>query len=476
MNKIVYHNFAPGAAENAAFSSESSKFDYTVSLTEDSEPVNFASLEHTGINLLDGNLCLAESTDNLGFVSSDISGADRLFPNGGIRLVFSFSGVNCSGPGITLHFMQNICPKIKAEFFHDDELLISETFRPSSLDFYCDIPAEMYNKAVITFIESEIPYQFVKLKNIDFGRIDEINEFFGAINIYEEISVDCSDLPYDTCDFDAVIPENITPQTGQSFFVYHGSDCFGKFTTEKLTDENRFGTFSVKASDDKMVLGKSPFSALAAGTHTADEIISAIFSHSFIRIDNGGFGNTELNGFIKSGHNSRYAAAMLCMGGGFFLSSARNKKLCLLKLRDRRNEIISADRILGQPEYTKNAPYTQINLYEHKGSEFNNDTAAVHTANNESVTANIAVRELKLDKFSLFSDPAARLEEIKAIGFERNEIRAKIIMSDTDIRTGDIRSIETAHGIKTGIVKSLDISIQGSEITAEAVIIETEVI
>lgn len=471
MNKIVYHNFAPKAAENAVFSPDSDSFEYTVSLIEESEPVNFASFENDGIDLLDDSLCFAEAADNVGFVSADVSSATRNFPNGGSRMIFTFEK-KYSGPGITLHFHQNYCPKVRVEFYSDTDLLLDKIFYPDALDFYCEAPAALYNKLILTFVQSEISYQFVKLKSLDFGRIREIDTFFGAINIFEEIKSDCSDLPCDSCDFEAIVPQDIIPQVGQHFFVYHGTKRFGKFTTEKLT-EDIGRRFSFESSDDKNVLGNSPFPALARGTYTVDELLAYIYENSDISIDSGDFGDTELTGFIKSNSNSRYAAAMLSMGGGFFISSARNGKLRIFKPRDRRSYTISADRILGRAEYIKKAPYTSINLYEHSGSDFDNDSATVHTAENKNLTANIAVNELNLDKFSLFSDPAARLEEIKDLGFERNEIRAEIILNDEQI--GDILNIETPHGTKTGIIKSLDICLQGSEVTANAVIIETEV-
>lgn len=473
MNKIVYHNFAPKAAENAVLSPESDSFEYTVSLIEESTPVNFASFENTGIDLLDESLCFADETDNVGFISSAVSSNSRILQNGGIRLIFTFDKYY-SGPGITFHFHKHFCPKVSIEFYRDAESIFDEPliFYPASLDFYCDAPAERYNKVVLTFFETEIPSQFVKLESIDFGKIQEIKTFFGAINIFEEIKPDCSDLPCDSCDFEAIVPKDITPQVGQYFFVYHGTDCFGKFTTDRLTEDiNRRFTF--EASDDKNVLGNSPFPTFSKGTYTVDEILAEIYECSDISVDNGGFGNTELKGFIKSNSNSRYAAAMLSMGGGLFISSARNGKLRIFKARDRSTDIISADRILGRAEYIKKAPYTSIKLYKHGGSDFDNDSATVYTAENESITANIAVNELILDKYSLFSDPAARLEEIKSLGFERNEIRAEIILKDEQI--GDIIRIDTPHGIKTGIIASLDICLQGSEVTANAVLIETEV-
>ncbi|MBR3819067.1 MAG: hypothetical protein IKJ41_07945 [Clostridia bacterium] len=471
MNKIVYHNFAPKAAENALFSSDSDSFDYTVSLIEESEPVNFASLENTGIDLIDESLVFGQETDNVGFVSSEVSSSARIFPNGGIRLIFAFDK-KYSGPGITLHFHQNYCTKVKVEFYSDSDLLFDNLFMPDSLDFYCEAPAKLYNKLILTFTESEIPNQFVKLRSLDFGKVQEISTFFGAINIFEEIRADCSDLPCDSCDFEAIVPKDITPQVGQYFFVYHGEKCFGKFTTDKLT-EDVARRFIFESSCDKNVLGNSPFPALSRGTYTVDDILSKIYENSDISINNGGFGDTELTGFVKSNSNSRYAAAMLSMGSGFFISSARNRKLRLFRFRDRGSYTISADRIFGRAEYIKKAPYTSINLYKHSGSDFDNDSATVYKAENEKITANIAVNELNLDKYSLFSDPSARLEEIKALGFERNEIRAEIILEDEQV--GDILNIDTPHGIKKGIIESLDISLRGSETIANAVLIETEV-
>ncbi len=471
MNKIVYHNFAPKAAENAVLSPESDSFEYTVSLIEESKPVNFASFENIGIDLLDNTLCFAEDSDNVGFVSSQVSSNIQSIQNGGIRLIFTFDKLY-SGPGITLHFHKHYCSKVSVEFYGVDGLIFKGSFNPNSLDYYCDAPAERYNKVILTFTETEISYQFVKLRSVDFGKIQEINEFFGAINIFEEIKPDCSDLPCDSCDFEAIVPSDITPQVGQHFFVYHGSNCFGKFTTDRLTEDiNR--RFMFEASDDKIVLGNSPFPFLSRGTYSVDYILGLIYENSDISVDSGDFGLTEVTGFIKADSNSRYAAAMLSMGGGLFISSARNGKLRIFKARDRRTDIISADRILGRAEYIKKAPYTSINLYEHSGSEFKNDSATVHKTENTQVTGNIATNELNLDKYSLFSNPSTRLEEIKSLGFERNEIHAEIILKDEQI--GDIIRIDTPHGIKTGIIASLDICLLGSEVTANAVLIETEV-
>ena len=472
MNKVIYKNFAPRAAENASVTNEDNAFQHTEKFSDERTPVNFASFESLGINLLDPDLCFATESDFSGFISSKISGNDKSFPGGGIKLVISLSGGYFSGPGITLHFYRHICPDISVAVYSGENELFSGEFHPDSLDYFCDAPAEKYNKIIITFITAEIPYQFVKLSGIDFGNTFEITEFFGAINIFEELEPDCTDLPFDTCDFEGTVPSGITPQVGQSFYVYAKSKPFGKFTIERLTEvvDNRY---IFESHDDKAILGNNPFPALARGTRTVDELLDMIFEISDISINSEDFGSVLLTGFIQQ-KNCRYTAAMMSMGGGFFISSARRTKLHLFKARNRKNAVIPADRILGKAEYIKKAPYTSISLYVHGESKFDNETAVKHTAVDTEIMANVASNELTLDKYSLFSDPETRLNEIAAIGFERNEIEAEIILDDEEI--GDILSIETEQGLKTGILKSLDIRIQGSEVTARAVFTETEAV
>ncbi len=472
MNKIVYNNFAPKAAENAALSvSESSAFQCVSDLADDADTINYATFENRGINLLDVSLSLADESDFKGFVSKDVSDSKKLFSNGGAVILFNLINGYYSGPGITLHFHQHFCTNINIKFFRDSDQIFSGDFQPYTLDFFCEAPVEKYNKIIITFISSETPYQFVKLRGLDFGNILDITEFFGAINIFEELEPDCSDLPFDTCDFEAIVPDNVSPQVGQSFYVFHGSQCFGKFTADKI-NEDTDRRFVFEANDDKYILSKSPFPAFENKTYTVGQIVNEIYANSDISIDCADYADIQLKGFIES-KNCRYTAAMLSMGGGFFISSARNKKLRLFKLHNRKNEIISANRILGKAEYIRNAPYTSIVLFNHKESDFNNDTAEKYSVTDENIQANIAANVLSLEKYSLFSDPNTRLNEIASIGFSRNEIHAQIILGDEKI--GDVLSVETHYGLKTGILKSLDISINGSEITAKAVFVETEV-
>lgn len=463
MNKIIYHNFAPKAAENAVFSSESSEFDYTVKLTEDKELVNFASFENIGINLLDETLCFAESSDNVGFVSAQVSSNLRTFADGGTKLIFDFNG-SYTGPGLTFHFWKNICPKLNIEFFKGEESLVFKTVTPNNLDYYVSAPAEQFDRLVITFIESEVPGQFVKLKGLDFGDVAEIKEFFSSINIFEEISPDCADLPFDTCDFTAFVPEKITPQVGQNIFVYHKNEPFGKFTIAELSDE-KDRRFEFRTNCDKSVLGDCDFPPISNVSNSVEQLVDKIKESSGVSIDCSEYDGYAVTGSIKSDANCRLAAAMISGATGYYISSTRNTKLKMFKPRDRRENTIISDRIIGEAKYQKNAPYTRLEMPD-------NASGSRYFMNNPKATGNISTKILKYDKLTLSRKAEERLKEIAdLVGFERNEIRAKIILEDE--RLGDVVKIETPYGLKTGIIQSLDITLQGAEKTADVVIIET---
>ena len=234
---------------------------------------------------------------------------------------------------------------------------------------------------------------------------------------------------------------------------------------QKLVDEeNR--RFEFKSNCDKSTLGDCYIPAMSQNSYLVESLITKIKDNSDVSIDCNGFESDVLSGFIKADSNCRFAAAMVSMGGGYYISSARNTKLRLFKSRDMRQNAITSDRILDKAKYQKNAPYTRLELLD-------NRYGTLWAVNNAKATGNISTKVLKYNKFTLFSEPKTRLEEIaKFIGFNRNEIRAEIILKDEQL--GDIVMIETPYGLKTGLIKSLDISLQGAEKTADVVIIELE--
>ncbi len=478
-HKIIYNDFAPLAAENATVpAAGSSAFQSPGDLlnTDSRSLVNYASFESLGINLLNFDLSFAEPSDNIGYVSSAVSNNSKIF-SPSVDIVIDLANGYYSAPGITLHFWQNYCTEFSVRWYQDDVRLQWVTFYPSfseedkkqkMLTFYGEQAVENFNKIIISFDKSELPNQFVKLAGIDLGKSFEISKFYGPINVFREISDDCSDLPGSTCEFEAQISGDFAPQEAQELFLYSDDEPQGKFVADCITP-NGDDRYSFECSNDVMMLDGSPFPAVAQGTHKLSDILTMIKTASNIDIEGGNFNDAELSGFIEAQKSSRTAAAIVAFAAGCFIVS-NGKKLEMRKPRNRRNRVISASRIIGKAEYKQNSPYTAI-VFKAFSDDF--DTVIKEERyNNPYVKATNFVGEKTYDKFSLAGNFDERLEELKETGFYRNEITATIILDDENI--GDIITIETPHnGLKTGIIKSMDISYSTAK-TAKITVIERD--
>lgn len=467
-NKIIYHDFAALAAENATSPAEgSSDYQNGGMLLDDDyrSPLNFASFEGQGINLLDPSLILAEEGDNLGYVSEAISTGGKAL---NVQLIINLADGYYSAPGITLYFHQNYCSEVFLEWQKDNSTVDSATAYPNSLSFYFDRKVEDFNRVILTFKKTETAFQFVKLAGIDLGKTREITKFFGAISVFNEISPDCSDLPGSTCDFEALLTEDFTPQSEQEIFLHSDDEHIGKFIVDNATPSGN-GRYSFECSDEIMRLDGSEFPELSQGEYTVSELCEEIKAVSNIEIDVAEFGEMSLTGFIEKEKSPRLAAAMLSFGAGVYIMGGK-KKLTLCKPRNRRNKVISSNQIIGFATYKQKSPYSAIALQTFSG-DF--DTVADEKISaNPSRKASDSNGAKVYDKYSLMSDTESRFNELLEMGFHWNEIEADIILKDEKI--GDILRIETAfNGVKTGIIKSMDISLSTAA-TAHIVIIERD--
>lgn len=468
-NKIIYNDFAALADENATVpAAGSSEYQSGGELlnSDNRSPINFASFEGQGINLLDPSLVFAEEGDSLGYVSEGISTGSKAV---NIQLIIDLAEYSYSAPGITFYFHQNYCSKVFIEWMKDSSLVDSATAYPNALTYYFDRKVEDFNKIILTFTQTETAFQFVKLAGIDLGRTRDITKFFGTISVFSEIAPDCADLPGATCDFEALLAEDFTPQSEQEIYLYSANELMGKFIVDNATPSGN-GRYVFECSDEIMRLDGSPFPELPQGSYSVDELAEKIKSASNIDVDTADFGEKSLTGFVQKDKSSRYAAAMLAFGAGCFITSSGRKKLSLCKPRNRRKKVIGSNQIIGKATYKQKTPCSAIIL-----QTFSNDfdtVADTRAAINPLRKASDSVGEKLYADYSLMSDADSRFNELLETGFFWNEIEADIILKDEKI--GDILRIETAHnGIKSGIIRSMDISLSTAA-TAHIVIIERD--
>lgn len=483
MNKVIINDFAPLADKNATVpAAGSSPYQSGGDLLNGNarELIDYASFTGLGLNLLNPDLELAEASDNIGYVSSACSNASGVL-SPSVDIVIDLSGAYYSAPGITFHFWQNYCTEVIVSWYKDNELISSKTFyptptankvNPNMLTYYGENAVDNFSKIILSFTKTENAYQFVKLAGIDLGKIREITDFHTNISVFTEIDPDCADVPGSTCDFTAAT-DDFKPQNMQELYVYGGKNekLFGKFIVDRAPSIGK-NRFSFECSDDVLKMEKPTVPQKLQGVWTVEELNAEIKESSNVDIDCGEYSASELNGFIEADKSARLSATMISFGLDCILSGFGSKTLSYRKLRNRKDKIISSSQILGKAEYTPIAPYTQISLNQYSES-FDNIEASRSEAKADK-RATDAANPLSFDQYSLMKDIDVRFSELKAAGFYRNEITARIEYIDE--APGDICRIETPYdGVKTGVIKSLDISI-GHKITAQITMIERDFI
>jgi len=481
MNKVIYNDFAAAAERYATVPAEGSTAYQSAGdlINEDArELINYASFTGNGINLSDNSLEFAEMGDNIGYVSESASNSQRIFlPS--VDIVIDLAEGVYSAPGITIHFWQNYCTELTVTWYNNLSEIRKATFYPdfneteknqNLLTFYGAQAVENFNKVVISFEKSELPNQFVKIAGIDLGKQNTITNFHSNINLFFEINTDAADVPGSTCEFVAEI-DTFEPEESQILYVYGKDKLFSKFTVKEVIPNGK-NRYSIKCVDDTMKMDGTPFPQLAQGAHHSDAVIKNITSASGVLIDASQVNSKELNGFIPPDKTSRYALAMLSFGLGAFATGYSSKKITLKKPRNRKSKIITSDYILGKATYRKISPYTHVTLKSFTG-DFNtvNETRTVAITNKK---ASLSKNEKQFTQYSLIGDIDERVEELAKTAFLRNEISAYVELTDEEL--GDIFKIETPHnGVKTGILKSMDISI-GHKIMATLTLVERDFI
>lgn len=455
MNKVIFNDFTPLAAENSISpAEESSAHQSSADLLniEDRDNINFASFDGDGINLLDTSLEFAVSGDRCGYVSDAVSSADQTIDHQ-VVIEFENGAYNCEG--ITFHWLQEPCRTATVTFYdEDDGIIASSELISQSLDQYFPVPAEDFVKIIIEISQTELPFQFIKLAGIDLGKEREITEFTSPIEVYHEIVPDCSDLPGSTCDFTALIIDGIIPSEHQDIFVTADGQMIGKF---KITDITRISDseYSISCDDDTVRLESAPIDAMASSTiRTVKNITDAIKSASGISVDAGEYGSDIVSGFLDADQNCRIAAAMLSFATGLFLSSAFSKRPRLFPMIDL-GRMIEADQIAGDALFSRKAEPSKLHLVKYDGS-FDSIDDAREISNPNSEGGNISVSPY--EDYSMMNDIDDKAQELANIAFNTSEVNAAIFWSGEKI--GEKVKIVTKYdGIKEGIIKAMDLSI-----------------
>lgn len=325
--------------------------------------VNYATLEAFGFRI-DDAFVFADDTDNLGYLSERQTNANSVSAAGRTAMEVTTEDP-CTSGGITIQFFQNPCVNFDIQFWGEGGSVGYVEVRSNS-DMEVFIPcAAPFTTVTITFLRSVYPNSFFKIRTITYGRIYSLTKFFGGINIFEEIAPDCGDIPAATCDFEALLEDQFTPEKGQPVEVYHNSELLGRFfvdEAEKVSPDR----FTFACCDSTYLLDSTPFTALEQGLHSSADIISEIEENANTNIE--GNESYDLFGFIEPQSTCRAALAMVAFAQQKIVTTERSSAIRMIDPPSSVSSFIGSDRILGKAIYKEKAPYTRLGWYIYENS------------------------------------------------------------------------------------------------------------
>lgn len=192
------------AANDASFTATQQKsFAHADMLIEDVSFSNQMTLEHNYC-VLDGKQEeFDDDPDNISYFSNAMSDANGEFTNNP-TLTITFSQMH-SSLGLTFRFVETYPSMIRIQWYQSNAILYNGVFEISSLEQIVVQPVENYNKIVITFLKTAIPYRYIKLSFLRFGIVLQWHEqVIKTAKLVQQQDIISKQLPISTLSFDII--------------------------------------------------------------------------------------------------------------------------------------------------------------------------------------------------------------------------------------------------------------------------------
>lgn len=205
----AYFNFidVTADADSTVSSASATDFSDTSLFHEDIRQASYATLELNQF-VLDGSMeILPDNSTDIPFWSSDMSGDDCLYEsNPVLQMVFTKTH---SSIGLYLYFAGDIPAEILVTWYTlYGTKLIAKTFYPDNADYFCQCQVENYGKITIEFVKSSLPYRYVKMNHVEYGKMlllgrDKIK----SASVYEELDPTSATLSINTATVEIIDAE-----------------------------------------------------------------------------------------------------------------------------------------------------------------------------------------------------------------------------------------------------------------------------
>lgn len=368
--QIEYKDIAVDAKEDAAFTTNDKQAFCNIGLlnSDDYTDVSYTTVGELNQILLDKPRPVFEAS-NIALWSNSLSGPGGDFETP-VTLTVTFSkSYNSTGISIVFDRVYNTyASSVAVTWYSGTTQLANKIFTPDSAVYFCENYVAGYNKVVISFSGTSLPYRYLKITGIEFGVIrvfgdDELKK----VSVAEEISLISEEISINTLDFSLTSVDTSTKyvfQKKQPLKLQVGDSLIGCYFVDEAQRTSEVD-YSIKAIDYIGLLDKVTFLGGIYNGITAATIINAIFSTANIPYT---LANTlkakQLYGYIPV-CTCREAVMQVAFALGAVVDTSRRKDVGIYVLGDTLKSTIDSDRVRAGQKFSEKDKATAIRLTEH---------------------------------------------------------------------------------------------------------------
>lgn len=532
MIRVVYENKPVGidGAVSTSGSEQQEFVDYEELNNENINIAHYGTLEGNNWRLEDSVKILPDNLEaiDLGYVSTQLSDANGEFEEE-IVLTRIYDGTFTS-PAITFTFdtyNETFPTDINVKWYRDDELLEDVDFTPNASFYPAMQNVVAFNKVIITFKKLNKASRFLRIFKIEDGIVrnfykDEIK----GLEIYEEISDSGESLAINTMDLNLLSKNEVKIlfQRVQALKVYNDDELFGTFFVE--SSKRTANQYNLTTFDLVGMLENNTFIGGLYENVLVSELIKSICGDIAYELD-ASFETITVSGYLPI-LTCRDALKQVAFAINAIIDTSREDTIKIIPIADNEPKIIDETRASGNVTENAVAPFTAIELSEHRyvantdsvelyndvlndtitltfiepyrnlsitggtliesGSNYaiisgtgNNvvltgygytDVVTLKTSYNPTNTTNSIPNVKSITDATLVTsaNSNAVMERLESILYNYNTIEVSFLLNDE--RVGDLVEVTTNEGVKRGRIIALDYQLISNEVYVNATIRE----
>ena len=474
--RIVYEDIAAGAAEDAQVTAPgAADFASPSLLPLGGSDAPIATLEPFSW-VLDGSRELLDDQP-LAYWSEAMSGPDGRFETPP-EITVSFDE-RYTSPGLFLTFdtaTGDYCSHLTAEWYRGVNLLKKKDFYPAAPEAFCGQTVEAWDKIVLRFHATSLPYRYVKLRQIVFGVArtfyrDELRN----VRVTQEVSIISDQVAVNTLDFtlDSRADIEYMFQTKQPVSAYDGERLIGVFYIDDSKHRAK-GLWDVSSKDAIGVLDDDPYPARMLHNEPAQALLEDILGGHFRLELDAALAAAPVSGYLPEG-SRRQALQQVAFALCAMVDTSGTDAVRVYRDREDQPKKIPLNRtyVNGTVDTAAIVTAVQVTAHSYSAAGTGNDTVEVDgvtyyhttevtTITNPNVTASDKQNVVGVKEATLVTpgNAAAVAQHLYSYYTKRNSQKVKIVMDGE--KPGDhIATATPWDTVMDGFITSMHIVLSG---------------